>query len=274
MIEARVEGKPTAIPLWMLQDKKNTEKGDSSAEPSLPGSEDGTVGQAADDSEKGQEQKTKDKFAGLSFVGATASLHGLAGLKAMANWFDDSFDWFWIEITKVDVSYKVITPIAEYALMVPWLPYYDDWASTLRYVECPACDEWPKHGTRPKWWPDQYASDWPYARTVQEQYKDILAHDHLSLLTSNLHLEPNSNLPRASWGRMGPKGVLQAPGEPLANTSHSDEWVLARDAGLQVTTGWHEEPEDGGSPNDSKSKGKRAAPAGRLFKRRSKARIH
>jgi hypothetical protein len=44
----------------------------------------------------------QQSFTGLSFVGITASLHGLDGLFAQCAWFEtDDIDWFWVEITDV-----------------------------------------------------------------------------------------------------------------------------------------------------------------------------
>jgi hypothetical protein len=44
----------------------------------------------------------QQSFAGLSFVGITASLEGQDGLFAQCAWFDnDDIDWFWVEITNV-----------------------------------------------------------------------------------------------------------------------------------------------------------------------------
>lgn len=44
----------------------------------------------------------EQSFDGVSFVGITASIHGLHGLHAQSGWFEsDAFDWFWVEITDV-----------------------------------------------------------------------------------------------------------------------------------------------------------------------------
>ncbi|QRV78016.1 hypothetical protein RhiJN_06031 [Ceratobasidium sp. AG-Ba] len=233
MVEARVNGKPMPIPHEMLREKAS-------------GSKDVTA---------------TDRYAGLSFVGAAASLTGAACLKAMAGWFDDSFEWFWIEITDVlsielraDSRFRggalcvwVVSPIAEYALMSAWPKYCDDWEGTLRYLGSPTCDRWRKAGTRPTWWPEERASDWPYEQTIEEKYKDISANDPLSLLASKLTLE--TQLQGMSWTESGPHDVPEAAGEPLAYVRHDEPWVIACDSGIRVTKGhgegWGEQRKDG-----------------------------
>ncbi|KAG9074230.1 hypothetical protein FRC06_010829 [Ceratobasidium sp. 370] len=226
-------------------------------------------------------------FSGLSFVGVVASLRGPRGLPAACAWFNECcFDWFWVEVTEI-LSIKVradprfrggalcvwmTTPFAEYVLTTAHPLFEDHWEPTLRLLNAPRCDEWPRRGIRPSWWPAESTHAWPYEQTVEEQYRVMEQEGSLAQLAQSLSLRPDPSPP--VWHRLGPKGDPQLPGRPLHNLGQMTEWVLAPDTGLRKT----QEPDDGGAEGSSsargKGKGKRTMRgAGQGSKRNSKARL-
>ncbi|KAG9090586.1 hypothetical protein FRC06_000976 [Ceratobasidium sp. 370] len=188
------------------------------------------------------------RFAGLAFVGIVGTLRGREGLFAQCGWFaDDELDWFWVRIESVesmelwaDPRFRggtpcvwITTSIAEYALTIPHPTHDDDWEATLQIFGAPRCDEWPKYGTRPNWWPIENDRDWPYERPFHEQHRALIDEDELERLASKLSVQPTSS--SGPWWRLGPKGDTRPAGQPLHNLSQISEWQIVPDSGLKAT---------------------------------------
>ncbi|KAB5587684.1 hypothetical protein CTheo_8874 [Ceratobasidium theobromae] len=166
----------------------------------------------------------------------------------------------------------LITDFAEYAMMTPHKLFDEEWEDTLEHFGMPRCDMWPEKGIRPVWWPVELAGNWPYDRSVREQYEVLMALDPLALKADSLSLDP---APKPTiWRRLGPKGDVQIPGRPPHHMTQMSEWDMALDAGMRKTRrpdNLQEEDEDGnedreigkaGDTQDSgkgKRKGKRPA---------------
>ncbi|KAG8736720.1 hypothetical protein FRC10_009029 [Ceratobasidium sp. 414] len=223
------------------------------------------------------EQMVKDqRFVGLSLVGVVASLDGRDGLFAQCGWFDDDeIDWFWCEITDVrSIEYRrdprfrggapclwLTTGFAEYAMTTSHEMYDEDWELTLEHSGTPRCDEWPRRGVRPDWWPVRWASAWPHDSSIRERYAALVDADPLAMLAQNLSLQSRSS--PTAWLRLGPKGDTQLPGRPPNHLSQMCEWPLAPDAGLRKTVraaaGSNEAGNEAGP--SSNANGKRTRPA-------------
>ncbi|KAB5588354.1 hypothetical protein CTheo_8207 [Ceratobasidium theobromae] len=195
-----------------------------------------------------QDMLERQAFPGLSFVGITATLNGQRGLLSQCAWFeDDNAEWFWVKITNVrsiepreDSRFRggmpclwLVTDFAEYAMMTPHKLFDEEWESTLEHFGMPRCDMWPTKGVRPDWWPVELASDWPYDRSIREQYAALMTVDPLVQRANNLSLEPTPT--RTPWRRLGPKGDVQIAGRPRHHLSQMSEWFIVPDTGMRKT---------------------------------------
>ncbi|KAG9113360.1 hypothetical protein FRC07_007802 [Ceratobasidium sp. 392] len=207
-----------------------------------------------------QKMLEKQEFAGLSLLGITASLSGPDGSPAACGWFGQNcFDWFWVRIDDIrsvvvrkDVRFRggaicvwVTTPYAEYAVITAHPMFEDKWEETLRLLNAPRCDEWPRSGLCPPWW-SVNAHPWPYERTVEERYGAAIADGSLAQMAQTLSLQPDP--PRPVWRRLGPKGDPQMPDRPPHHLSQMTEWLMPTNAGMRKTR--FADSKDGKGPRD------------------------